>query len=124
MAMSIVVVTGASGVGKTETVLRLESRGLVWLRCFHFDSIGVPALGAMERVGDSERWQADATRRWMQELAAADDDGVVSLLEGQTRPSFAYDAAAAVGAGNTAIVLFDCTPAVRRERPSRKGCGP
>ena len=119
--MSIVVVTGASGSGKTEAVMRLEARGLVWLRCFYFDRIGIPTPAAMERVGGPERWQADATRRWLEELAAEADQESVRLLEGQTRPSFVYDAAAALGAEDTAVVLFDCSPPVREERLVRRG---
>jgi heat shock protein HslJ len=40
---AILVVTGASGAGKTPAVRRLEARGRPGVRCFYFDSIGVPS---------------------------------------------------------------------------------
>src|SRR5262245_34469603 len=39
----ILVVTGASGSGKTATVRALEARALPGVRCYYFDAVGVPA---------------------------------------------------------------------------------
>ena len=38
----LLVVTGASGAGKTATVQALDARAVPGVQCFHFDSIGVP----------------------------------------------------------------------------------
>jgi type II secretory pathway predicted ATPase ExeA len=46
---AILVVTGASGSGKTTTVRALEARALPGVRCYYFDAVGVPAAGALER---------------------------------------------------------------------------
>lgn len=42
MASRIVVVTGASGAGKTTVVTRLAERNLAGVTCAFFDSVGVP----------------------------------------------------------------------------------
>lgn len=53
-----IVVTGASGVGKTTLVRAIEERGLEGVRCYYFDSIGVPSSEEMvARFGSGEGWQ-------------------------------------------------------------------
>ena len=57
--MHILVVTGASGVGKTAAVNALNTRRIAGVQCFHFDEIGVPSPAVMERdYGGDEQWQA------------------------------------------------------------------
>lgn len=114
---SIVVVTGASGSGKTAAVTALEARALPGVRCFYFDSIGVPTLEAMERDhGGPERWQATATNEWLARLAALEGDVRIAVLDGQTRPSTVFAAAAADRSWDLHVVLFDCSPEVREAR--------
>ena len=67
--MHTIVITGASGAGKTAAVDALEARGLPGVRCFHFDSIGVPSIEDMEREhGGGEQWQQWATTTWIERL--------------------------------------------------------
>ena len=88
MPVSILVVTGASGAGKTAAVEALASRSLPGVRCFHFDSIGVPAPDVMDHEhGGAESWQSWATREWLTRLAALDGGARVAVLDAQTRPS-------------------------------------
>src|SRR2546426_12502891 len=118
---SILVVTGASGAGKTTAVKGLEERTHPGIQCFYFDQIGVPTLEIIERdCGGPEAWQADATRRWISRLAVADSRSV-SVLDGQTRPSFVRDAVATVAPVHLRIVLLDCSAAARCERLARRG---
>ena len=42
VASRIVVVTGASGAGKTTVVTRLAARNIAGVTCAFFDSVGVP----------------------------------------------------------------------------------
>ena len=117
VARAIVVVTGASGAGKTAAVTSLEARALPGVRCFYFDSIGVPSAEVMERDhGGAERWQATATREWLARLAALEDDVRIAVLDGQTRPSTVFAAAGAGNALRPHVVLFDCAPDVREAR--------
>jgi hypothetical protein len=65
----VLVVTGASGVGKTTAVQALDACRIPGVRCFFFDSIGVPSAEIMERdYGGGERWQALATADWLARL--------------------------------------------------------
>jgi hypothetical protein len=112
--MHILVVTGASGAGKTAGVRALEARNLQGVRCFYFDSIGVPTAEEMRREhGGGEQWQAWATRRWLLELDQLDPTVRVAVLDGQTRPS--YVAATTVDR-TVHTVLLDCRSEERERR--------
>ena len=53
----ILVVTGASGSGKTTTVRALEARALFGVRCYYFDAVGVP-FAEDRGSGGPDGWQA------------------------------------------------------------------
>jgi RNase adaptor protein for sRNA GlmZ degradation len=113
----ILVVTGASGAGKTATVRALDARALPGVHCFYFDSIGVPTAEVMERdYVDGERWQASATGEWLARLSALHEDVRVAVLDGQTRPSFVFSAAARAAPRTAHVVLLDCSSDVRAAR--------
>ncbi len=117
MAPSIVVVTGASGAGKTAAVSALAALDLPGVRCFHFDSIGVPSADAMEQdYGGGDAWQAWATRQWLARLRALDDGTRVAVLDGQTRPAMVFDAVPAGSDAAVRVILFHCEPDVRAAR--------
>ena len=117
MSVSIVVVTGASGAGKTATVEALAGLALPGVRCFHFDSIGVPTAEDMERDhGGAERWQAWATNQWLARLAGLDEAVRVAVLDAQTRPSTVFASPGAGAAWGAYVVLLDCSPEVRTAR--------
>ena len=110
----LLFVIGASGAGKTTAVRTLERRGLPSVRCYYFDSLGVPSAEEMERRwGGGEQWQEDATRRWIERLSTPSHGDRVNVLDGQTRPAFIQPYAAGV---SYRIVLLDCTPATRATR--------
>jgi len=114
---ALLFVVGASGAGKTAAVHALAARGVPGVRCYHFDTIGVPTPEVMERDwGGGERWQEEVTRRWIERLVANQDGAQCAVLEGQTRPSFIQRWIAGAGVGHARIVLLDCTPAVRAAR--------
>src|SRR5574341_635832 len=86
---ALLFVLGASGAGKTAAVRALQARNLPGVRCYYFDTIGVPAPEIMERDwGGGEQWQEHATRDWIERLTANRDRAALAVLEGQTRPSF------------------------------------
>ncbi len=112
----ILVVTGASGSGKTTTVRALEARALPGVRCYYFDAVGVPAPEALEReFGSGQGWQAITTQTWLGRLAADPDSADVYVLDGQTRPSFVRSAAERVAA-IVRVVLLDCEASARHAR--------
>lgn len=108
---------GASGAGKTAAVQALEARRVSGVRCYYFDSTGVPTPDVMEREwGSSENWQEQMTKQWMERLAANPEAVELAVLEGQTRPSFIQPQRARIGIGHARILLLDCTPVVRMVR--------
>lgn len=116
MSPRLLFVIGASGAGKTAAVQTLERRRLRAVHCYYFDTIGVPSSEEMEHQwGGGDRWQEDATRRWIERLRRESDANAVSVLDGQTRPSFIRTHAAPTGVPYR-IVLLDCDPATRATR--------
>ena len=114
---AVLVVTGASGSGKTATVRAVEARALPGVRCYYFDSVGVPPLAEMSRdFGSPEGWQATVTQHWLDRFSADADRADVYLLDGQTRPSVVRMAAARSDLARTRIVLLDCAADVRNAR--------
>src|SRR5262249_1430581 len=110
----ILVVTGASGSGKTTTIRALEARALPGVRCYYFDSIGVPPADAPGSA--PHRWQAVTTKMWLSRLAADPDGAEVYVLDGQTRPSFVRSAVEGTNRALVRILLLDCAPNVRHAR--------
>jgi RNase adaptor protein for sRNA GlmZ degradation len=113
---AILIVTGASGAGKTASVRALDALALPGVACFHFDSIGVPSPEEMERqFGGGEAWQSAATERWAERLVAEAGKDVV-VLDGQSRPSVVRAALRRAGATRMQIVLLDCSAGERARR--------
>ena len=110
----ILVVTGASGSGKTAAVRALDARALSGVRCYYFDAVGVPP--AESRGSGPEGWQAVTTKAWIGRLSADPDGAEVYVLDGQTRPSFVRSAAEGTHTALVRMVLLDCAPAVRHAR--------
>lgn len=114
---ALLVVTGASGVGKTTLVRGLERRGLPGVQCHYFDSIGVPTPEEMTRqYGGGEQWQRAMTRQWMQRLAGCTPPGSLAVLDGQVRPSEVVEALAATPIPIVEILLVDCSHRQRDHR--------
>lgn len=113
----IVVVTGASGTGKTTLVRALEARNLPGIRCHYFDSVGIPTAEAMiAEFGSPEEWQTATTRRWIAKLAENGDPYQLAVLDGQVRPSVVQAAFARCGVTHGEILLIDCGQEVREAR--------
>ena len=117
MTPAILFVIGPSGSGKTASVRVLEARALSGVRCYYFDSIGVPSTEIMERdYGTGDGWQAAATAQWVERLATNADGTEIAVLDGQTRPSFIRPVLGSAGVRDARIVLLDCAARVRAAR--------
>ncbi|HEY6457760.1 MAG TPA: hypothetical protein VIY90_21000 [Steroidobacteraceae bacterium] len=109
-------------MGKTTAVRAIEARTLAGVRCFYFDSVGVPTAEEMRRDhGGGEQWQSWATRWWLAELDKLNPEIRVAILDGQTRPSYIIEAAKSVSR-TVEIVLLDCRQS-ERERRLHEGRG-
>lgn len=115
--MSLIILTGASGSGKTAIAQAIARDHVSTLAVYHFDSIGVPSLDAMMRDhGSPENWQRDKTVEWLAQLAPQVRKGRAVLFEGQMRPSFIREAAAAADIDDYGLLLIDCDDATRTHR--------
>jgi energy-coupling factor transporter ATP-binding protein EcfA2 len=114
---SILVLTGASGAGKTTLVAALGALELPGVGCYFFDSVGVPSPEEMTRVfGGGEQWQAAVTEQWIARLMRNDDGVRVAVLDGQVRPSVVKAHLERLGARSWRIVLADCGHTERHAR--------
>ena len=114
--MSLIVLTGASGSGKTAIADAIEAASVGVIDVYHFDRIGVPSLGEMvAEFGSPEAWQRAKTREWWGRVTAAASARAV-LFEGQMRLSFLAEAAATSGSISHKLVLVDCDDATRAKR--------
>ena len=116
-APAILVVTGASGAGKTTLVRGLAGLGLSDVGCYEFDTIGIPSEGEIAaRFGSGEAFQAWALNAWMARLVRNEDGVAVAVLDAQVRPRAARDALARHDVGRGAVVLVDCAYTERNAR--------
>jgi dephospho-CoA kinase len=113
--MRLIVLTGASGSGKTAIAKAVQSRCRD-TEVFFFDSIGVPTLDRMiAECGSPEEWQRAKTIEWMARIAALPGYRKI-LFEGQTRIAFLREALSAAAICDYRIILVDCDDAIRRRR--------
>jgi dephospho-CoA kinase len=114
---AILVVTGASGVGKTALVHALEAQAKPGVRCYYFDSVGVPSLSEMMAdYGSPQAWQVATTHQWIATLATNRHACRVAVLEGQVRPSVVQQAFEEHQVRLGRVVLVECEPATRDAR--------
>lgn len=121
MATPFVILTGASGAGKTAIADEI-ARTHPSLSVFYFDSIGVPTPDVMASYGTGHQpggaWQRAMTMEWLPRITSrrASSGGV--LFEGQMRISFIMEALVASDIGDARIVLVDCDDMTRIDRLS------
>jgi hypothetical protein len=115
--VAFVVLTGASGSGKTTIARAIAACCGAAAKVFFFDSIGVPPVEEMIlQYGSGEAWQRARTIDWMQRLAEEAKAAPQLLFEGQTRFSFLAEGAAAAGVLAYAPLLVDCDDDTRSRR--------
>jgi adenylate kinase family enzyme len=115
--MPIVVLTGASGSGKTAIADAIGSRYAAAVEVYHFDQSGIPPVEQMVREhGSAEAWQRAMTFNWMTKLAKRLHSGGRILFEGQMRLSFVREASDAAGIKDYIVMLVDCDDVTRTRR--------
>jgi type II secretory pathway predicted ATPase ExeA len=115
--LQLVILTGASGSGKTAIANRIALRSTRDIEVHSFDSAGVPpSERMMAEHGSPERWQRMMTFQWFARLAALREKRSRILFEGQMRPSVVAEAAKAQGIEEYSLILLDCDDATRSKR--------
>jgi RNase adaptor protein for sRNA GlmZ degradation len=114
--MQLVILTGASGSGKTAIAeaIRIEHPDLA--RVLHFDSIGVTTAEEMLTLGGGGAWQRAMTLSWMTRIAASRGERGPVPFEGQMRIAFVREGLLAAGITDARVILLDCDDATRVRR--------
>jgi adenylate kinase family enzyme len=119
VADSLLILTGASGAGKT-TLAHAVQTALPVCEVRFFDSIGVPSAEIMATYagdyGPGGGWQRAMTIEWMRQIAPLLNSGKRILFEGQMRIAFIEEALVAACITNARIVLVDCSDPIRVAR--------
>ncbi|CAM2155265.1 AAA family ATPase [Pararobbsia alpina] len=117
--MTVVILIGASGAGKTTIAQEIERRHGNEFDVFYFDRIGVPSTEEMLAThGSGEAWQRAKTFEWLHRIATLPNPTRPILFEGQTRLSYLAEAAASAGGLRYVPVLVDCDDQTRIDRLS------
>jgi predicted kinase len=119
MPAPLVILTGASGVGKTTLALQIE-KDYPEIAVLRFDTIGVPSFEIMESFGTGHQpggaWQRAMTFQWMERIARTLESGKPVLFEGQMRIAFVAEALAANSIASAKIFLVECDQQTRESR--------
>jgi RNase adaptor protein for sRNA GlmZ degradation len=113
----LIVLTGASGSGKTAIADAIETRHPGLADVFRFDRIGVPSPEAMVKGwGSGEAWQRATTLTWIARIAALRSSKRPVLFEGQMRLAFVQEGLKSAGVADSRLILLDCDDETRMHR--------
>ena len=117
--MALVILTGASGSGKT-TIAKSIAENYPAITVFRFDSVGVPSSEELASYGNGHMpggtWMRDTTFKWMERIATVLSEGKHVLFEGQMRIRFILEALAAAKIHGAHILCIECDDATRMRR--------
>ncbi|NTG20680.1 AAA family ATPase [Agrobacterium rhizogenes] len=117
--MPLVILTGASGAGKTTIAEAIDRGHSPEIDVYYKDRIGVPSVqGMVDKFGSVEGWQRAATFEWMARLSPLLAQGRSVLFEGQSRFSFLAEATERAGIESHSCILIDCDDETRTKRLS------
>ena len=113
MPPAILVVTGASGAGKTTLTAGLRDMSLPGVRCFSCDDVDVGRPAGAEAPADVQ----SAMLEHGIARAAREAPGIgLAVFDIQIRPHRAREVLAKLGVGASRVVLVDCDLAERNAR--------
>src|SRR5262245_6769709 len=112
LSPAILVLTGASGAGKTTLALKLNDLAIPGVKGINCDRVKV------ESDDDTDR-QADILRYWISQLNQPETGIELAVLDTQIRPHRALEVLSESAIDYAQIVLVDCDPVKRNERLHR-----
>lgn len=113
----LLLVTGASGSGKSTTLAALADRFPGdSMTCREFDSIGVPA-------GADQAWRHAAVEHWVREAVGEQDERRHLILFGQVPVGELLAAPSADQLDGIGACLLHCSTVTRRDRLIARGMG-
>lgn len=105
---AILVLTGASGAGKTTLIQKLNDLAIPGVEGINCDRVQIEA-------GSADK-QADTLRYWISHLSQPETRIELAVLDTQIRPHRALEVLNQAAIEYAQIVLVDCEPVKRNER--------
>jgi energy-coupling factor transporter ATP-binding protein EcfA2 len=109
---AILVLTGASGAGKTTLTLKLNELAIPGVEGINCDRVKIEAH---ETAGSTDP-QVDILRYWISQLSQQEPRIELAVLDTQIRPHRALQVLNQAAIVYAQIVLVDCDPIKRNER--------
>jgi ABC-type arginine transport system ATPase subunit len=109
---AILVLTGASGAGKTTLTLKLNELAIPGVTGVNCDRVKVES----DETADPSDRQADILRYWISQVSQPETGIELAVLDTQIRPHRALEVLDQAAIEYAQIVLVDCDPVKRNER--------
>jgi ABC-type arginine transport system ATPase subunit len=109
---AILVLTGASGAGKTTLALKLNELDIPGVKGINCDRVEVKLD---ETAGATDR-QSEILRYWISHLRQPETGIELAVLDTQIRPHRALEVLSQAAIDYAQIILVDCDPVKRNER--------
>ena len=109
---AILVLTGASGAGKTTLIDKLNELAIPNVKGINCDRVKIES----DETADSSDRQADILRYWISHVSQPETGIELAVLDTQIRPHRALEVLDQMAVDHAQIVLVDCDPVKRNER--------
>jgi dephospho-CoA kinase len=109
---AILVLTGASGAGKTTLVLKLDELAIPGVKGINCDRVKIDS----SKTADPSDRQAAVLEHWISHLGRSKPKLKLAVLDTQIRPHRAWQVLDEAGVEHSQIVLVDCDPVKRNKR--------
>jgi len=117
---AILVLTGASGAGKTTLILKLNELAIRGVEAINCDRVKIER----PETADPGDPHVGVLRYWITQLSREKTEIELAVLDTQIRPHRAREVLDQAEIMYTQIVLVDCDPIKRNERLHRERCQP
>ena len=108
---AILILTGASGAGKTTLALKLNELAIPGVKGINCDRVKIES----DETADPVEYQANILRYWISHLGQ-ESGTKLAVLDTQIRPHRALEVLSEAAIDHAQIVLVDCDPVKRNER--------